>query len=832
MFRAPKRVQFGPFISLVLAVLAVLLAFFLRELLNKEFGIELPPFILFYPTVLMVGVLFGLWPGLLATSLATALTDYWFMPPIGHFSLQRPSDAIALTIFFVMGTVFSFVAERFRLYQRQVAAQESSLKVRSTQTKLDAALRNLMDAVFLADPSGAFLNFNDAFITFHRFKSKDECPKTLAELASVIDMFMANGDPAPIFLRPVQSALRGYAVTSAEYTLRRKDTGEAWIGSYSFAPIRDVDGAIVGAVVSARDITEQKRIEHDLRASEERYHAAFQTSLDAICINQMDNSQYLDVNQAFLDMLGYERAEVVGRTPLELGVWADPNQRELILEQLRQGLPCRDIQIQFVRKNGEVFWGAVSTSRFGLNGDNCVHTVIRDISQAKSAEEEIRNLAFYDPLTGLANRRLLMDRLQKSMTDRSRGHRNRALLFVDLDGFKTLNDTLGHEIGDLLLREVGHRLTASVRKFDTVGRLGGDEFLVMLEDLSEVHREAQDQARHIAEKILSKVDEPYKLNSHDCFSTCSIGITVFGSHQEKVSEVLQQADIAMYQAKAVGRNTLCFFAPSLQTAVDHRAEMEEELRHAIKAGQFQLYYQPQVVDGRLGGAEALLRWNHPSKGILLPDVFIPVAESTRLILHLGDWVLESACRQIAAWSTLAPKLPLSVSVNISAMQLLRPEFVETVLGVLERTGANPECLELEVTETIFMENIEEVIVKMKALKAHGLHFTVDDFGTGYSSLSYLRRLPLDRLKIDRSFVHDLVTDASSGAIAQAIVALSRALELDVIAEGVETEPQREFLAHAGCHSYQGFLFSPPLPKEEFERLAPEFVERAATQATV
>ncbi len=441
-----------------------------------------------------------------------------------------------------------------------------------------------------------------------------------------------------------------------------------------------------------------------------------------------------------------------------------------------------------------------------------------DLKLLVEAQKTIQNLAFYDPLTELPNRRMLLDRLRKTLATSVRSGRLRALLFVDLDKFKLLNDSFGHKTGDLLLQETARRLSAATRETDTVARLGGDEFIVILEDLSALAEEAATQAEMIAEKILSVTSQPYLLDGRECLATSSIGITVFGSQLVSIEEVLQQADIAMYQAKAAGRNTTRFFAPELQAAINARASMEEELRVAIKQDQFLLYFQPQIDRGTIIGTEALVRWKHPQRGIIFPGTFIPLAEETGLILPLGDWVLETACQQLAAWANKKETAHLSIAVNISARQLRQPDFVENVLAAIERTGANPHRLEMELTESMLVENIEEVISKMTELKLHGFRFSLDDFGTGYSSLSYLKRLPLDLMKIDRAFVRDILTDNAGGAIAQAIVSLSRAMGIPVLAEGVENEAQREFLAGLGCHLYQGYLYSWPVPLLEFEKL--------------
>jgi diguanylate cyclase (GGDEF)-like protein len=391
-------------------------------------------------------------------------------------------------------------------------------------------------------------------------------------------------------------------------------------------------------------------------------------------------------------------------------------------------------------------------------------------------------------------------------------------LFVDLDDFKSLNDALGHQAGDLILREVAHRLEICVRKSDTVGRLGGDEFVVILEDLDPNPEDAAAQAQAVAEKILAELGRPYRIEGRESNGSCSIGIAVFDGAADKVNEIMQQAEIAMYQAKAAGRGNMRFFAPELQIAVSARAELENDLREGIKARQFLLYYQPQVEGGRIIGAEALVRWKHPSRGVLAPGDFIALAEETGLILPLGELVLDIACSQIAQWAGASRTSGIHMSVNISALQLAEADFVESVLTVLDRTGANPRNLKLELTESMLVDNIDVVIDKMTRLKSYGLSFSVDDFGTGYSSLAYLKRLPLDQLKIDRAFVRDILVDLSSRAIARAIVNLSQAMGISAMAEGVETQEQLDLLIGMGCHAYQGFFFSRPVPIEDFEKL--------------
>ena len=537
------------------------------------------------------------------------------------------------------------------------------------------------------------------------------------------------------------------------------------------------------------------------------------------------------------------RYRLVGASP----AWTETTQRELQFAQLAPGTYRLEVEAQggdgVWSKHGASFSFKVLTPWYGswwfislcvlfpLTGAGgalrlrilAAQRRERELRRLQVAHDEIRNLAFYDPLTGLPNRRLLLNQLHQTLATSRKNNRKRAMLFVDLDNFKTLNDTLGHQIGDLMLQDVAQRVTRCIRQSDIVARLGGDEFVVLLEELSEVPEEAVAQAKAIGGKILNAISKPYLLSGHECRSTSSIGITVFGSYPEAANTVLQEADIAMYQAKAEGRNKMHLFAPALQAAVNARAEMEGDLRQAIENNQFVLYYQPQVERGRLVGAEALVRWNHPRHGILAPGKFIPMAEETGLILPLGNWVLESACRQIAVWAEREETSNIAVSVNISAGQLRQTDFVESVLRTLHATGANPRNLKLELTESMLVDNVEDIILKMTELKSHGLRFSLDDFGTGYSSLSYLKRLPLDQLKIDRSFVRDILSDSHGGAIAQTIVSLSRTMGLSVIAEGVETEAQRKFLVDLGCQAYQGYLFSRPVPVKEFELLLWEYV---------
>ena len=556
-------------------------------------------------------------------------------------------------------------------------------------------------------------------------------------------------------------------------------------------------------------ITEQQQTLHSREEQLRVAASVFEGTSEAIIVCAPD-TRIINVNRAFCRMTGYTESELVGQTPklLKSGQHTRSFYEELWASLQTTGQWQGEIWNR--RKNGEIYpeRTTISTLYDEAGGVLRYIALAADITANKKAENEINSLAFYDPLTDLPNRRLLLDRLRQAMAYGVRSANHGALLFIDLDNFKTLNDTLGHDTGDLLLRQVAQRLSSCVREGDTVARLGGDEFVVMLQDLSNDPLEAASLAEVVSEKLLAVCSQPYQLAGCTHHSTTSIGIALFVGHKESIDELMKRADLAMYQAKASGRNSLRFFDPEMQEAIMARVALEADLRQAIEKNEFHVCYQAQVDgDGRIAGVEALLRWQHPKRGLVSPLDFIPLAEDTGLILSVGHWVLETTCRQLAAWAARPEMANLTIAVNVSARQFRHREFTAQVLAILEQTGANPQRLKLELTESLLVDDVEDVIAKMTALRARGVSFVLDDFGTGYSSLSYLKRLPLDQLKIDQSFVQDILCNANDAAIAKMIVSL---------AEGVETEAQRDFLAHQGCRSYQGFLCSRPLPLAEFE----------------
>ncbi len=441
-------------------------------------------------------------------------------------------------------------------------------------------------------------------------------------------------------------------------------------------------------------------------------------------------------------------------------------------------------------------------------------------SEAKGVlATELNNLAFYDTLTGLPNRRLLLDRLRRAFASSQRAGQDGALMFIDLDKFKDLNDTLGHDFGDLLLQKTAERLESCMRKSDTVARLGGDEFVILLEDLSSHPIHAALQAKAVGDKILAVVNQPFLLITHEYHITLSIGATLFSDNATSAEELLKRADIAMYQAKKAGRNTLRFFNQEMQDVINARTSLEDDLRRALESQEFQLYYQIQVDDmHRPFGVEALIRWIHPDRGLVAPAQFIPLAEESGLILSIGKTVLESACTRLKAWQQDAATSDLTLAVNISAVQFHQVEFVAQVQSLVQSHAIVPARLKLEITEGVLLKNVESAIATMNALKEIGIRFALDNFGTGYSSLQHLKRLPIDQLKIDQSFIRDIATDGSDKAIVSAIIAMAHSLDLNVIAQGVETVDQRQFLLDKNCKHYQGFLFGKPEPIEQFEAL--------------
>lgn len=572
-----------------------------------------------------------------------------------------------------------------------------------------------------------------------------------------------------------------------------------------------------------------------LLESEARFRQMFECHSSPMLLIDPASGQIADANASAARFYGYSIRQMHGMNI----AYINTQSPEEIAEERRQAESQGRNYFIFSHRlaDGSIRSVEVYSSPVVIDGKTLLFSIVHDITERKQLQDQMRDLAFYDPLTKLPNRRLLLDRLGKALVSCARTRRHGALMFLDLDHFKTLNDLHGHDIGDRLLVEVGERLTQCIREQDSAARFGGDEFVVMIEELSRNSGDAAVQAENIAEKIRAALAQPYLLKrmanaggeaetiTHHCSS--SIGVTVFRDHGESLEQLLKWTDMAMYRAKEAGRNVIRFFDPEMQTAIETRAALERDLRVALDQRQFSLFYQIQVdARGKPQGAEVLLRWMHPERGMVSPAQFIPLAEETGLILPIGAWVLDTACARLKQWQGRKPFNGLTLSVNVSARQFRQADFVAQVKETVARHGIDPMTLKLELTESLVLDNIDDTIRKMKALKEIGVRFSMDDFGTGYSSLSYLKRLPLDQLKIDQSFVRDLATDQGDKVMVMTIVDLGMNFEVDVIAEGVETEAQFKLLHRYGCTSFQGYLFSKPVPVEAFEAL---IVEQAVKQ---
>ena len=571
-----------------------------------------------------------------------------------------------------------------------------------------------------------------------------------------------------------------------------------------------------------RDISERQKAQAELQASQEKFALAFHSSPDAITITERDSGRYIEVNEGFGRLTGYNPDEVIGRSAMELNVWADLSERDLMVQKLQREGHVYHMEMHGKHRDGTVKLVEVSVEPIELNKTPCLLLTARDISELKAAQAQVQHLAYHDSLTNLPNRALLLDRLTQQISLLRRHELRGALLFIDLDHFKHINDSLGHPVGDAVLKLVTARLEASVRQEDTVARLGGDEFVVLISGLEGKRSKVVQQVRTLAEKLRHLLAEPMLLDGHQLQVTPSIGIALIPDHGDTPSDLLKRADIALYRAKDSGRNCIQLFRNTMQKAASERLRLENDLRLALARGEFELHFQPQVDarDNQIIGAEALLRWMHPTLGAQSPALFIHVLEESGLILEVGGWVLAEACHACAQLleQGMVNATQFSLCVNISPRQFRQNDFVELVESSLASSHLPPHMLKLEITEGIVIQNIDDNIAKMNRLKRLGVTFAMDDFGTGYSSLTYLKRLPVDVLKIDQSFVRDATLDANDAEIIRAIVAMARSLGLDMIAEGVEQTDQLEFLQQQGCHHYQGYLFSRPVPLEQFRQL--------------
>ncbi len=760
--------------------------------------------------ILVLITIFSLWRtyvAMLATLGGSLDEIYDYIMKIGGGDFSRPIEIPPGQRNSVLGHLAETKLHLHNMDMQRRAVEES---LRSSEERWKFALEGAGDGLW------------DWDVVANTVHCSQRCKEILGyaddELGSTFDAWIKHVHPED--LPRVQAAIYAHCdgttpVYTSEHRLRCKSGEWKWVLDRGMVISRDAAGKPLRMIGTHADIDARKSAEAELRIAA----TAFQ-SQEGVMVTD-SRGIILRVNQGFVETTGYTPAEVVGQTPriLKSGRHDAAFYEAMWTTIGKTGRWQGEVWDR--RKDGEVFPKLLTISAVKDEMGKVTHYVGThvDISDRKRAEERINLLAFYDTLTGLPNRTLLLERLRRAMTASARSSSHGAVLFIDLDNFKTLNDTLGHDKGDLLLQQVGQRLLASVREDDSVARLGGDEFVIVLENLDTHQDEAANETEVIGEKILSVLNKSYHLGDIEYRSTPSIGATLFRGDQVSIDDLLKQADMAMYKSKSAGRNALRFFDPTMEVVILERVKLEDELSRAIERQQFVLHYQPQIAgDNIVSGAEVLIRWQHPQRGLVPPIEFIPLSEETGQILWLGNWVLETACRQLAMWLRCPEKSHLTLAVNVSPLQFAQADFVDQVIGILERTRADPRRLKLELTESLLVDNPSSIVEKMFALKARGVCFSLDDFGTGYSSLAYLKRMPLDQLKIDQSFVRDVLTDANDAAIAKSIIGLAQSLGLSVIAEGVESAAQRDFLSSHGCYAYQGYFFSRPIPLAEFEML--------------
>lgn len=696
----------------------------------------------------------------------------------------------------------------FSVFADVTARIDTHRHMRKVEGQLRAVLQAIPDMVWLKDVNGVYLACNAEFGRYFGADPADIVGKTDRE-------FLAAED-ADYSLALDRKATQAETPLVYERWLAYANDGHRALKESIKTRMLDDRGNIIGILGIARDITGRKQAEEELRIAA----AAFETQEGIVVADAY--MKILRVNRAFSRITGFSAPDVVGQSldMLRSDLHSTTFYDQMNIDVAMRGSWAGDIWNTC--KGGGAFpcWGTITA----VPGESGVitHYVVTmlDLTNQKAAEAEIRQLALYDQLTSLPNRRNLLDRMELTIAASARSGREGAVLFIDLDNFKKLNDGFGHDVGDMLLREVARRLGTCVRKTDTVARQGGDEFVVMLVDLSADRVEAATQAKAVAEKILEALFEPYTLSGRQHQSAASIGVTLLNTAPgSAVDEVLKRADMAMYEAKSAGRNTLRFFETDMQELVTAHSALQAEIRQALLENDFVLHYQPQVNQaGNVTGAEALVRWRHPTRGLLSPAEFLPLAEETGQILALGKWVLEAACAQLQLWSARPELEQLTLAVNISPRQFRQVDFVAQVAASMQKFATPVQRLKLELTERVVFENVEDTVAKMGALIPMGVGFSIDDFGTGYSSLAMLTRLPLNDIKIDQSFVCHLPEDPGDAMVVQTTITMARNLGLGVIAEGVETEAQRLFLHRYGCPTFQGYLFSHPVGLAEFEEL--------------
>ena len=666
-------------------------------------------------------------------------------------------------------------------------------------------------------PLPTHLTVDDQVAHIYRYSIVAECNDAMAQMygfqnarelvGTPVRHLHVTSDPQNLELQR-SFVTSGYRIVDAESHELDRDSNPKIFLNNSVGILEN--GLLIGVWGTQRDITEKREAEKALLASEERYRLLFERNLAGVFRSTV-GGKILDCNESFARMLGYGRQELMEQSSWSL--YASPRDREAYVYRLKQQYALSNVELRLRRKDGSLLWVLENVSLLSdqYEGSLVMEGTAVDITDRKKAEDQIAFQAYHDALTGLPNRNLFSDRLSQALAHAARNNEGLAVLFLDLDHFKLINDTLGHSLGDWLLVRVAERLRRITREVDTVARLGGDEFIMLLPG---VH--ASEDAARVAQKILATIDDPFQHENHELFVTTSVGISFFPGDGEDPETLIRSADNAMYRAKELGRNNYHLFSPALNQRAQARLSWERDLRRAVDREEFVLYYQPQIQlqSGRITGLEALIRWKHPEKGLVMPGTFIPVAEETRLIFSIAEWALHEACRQLKEWQELGYS-SLHVSINLSARQFQHEGLIDFVLKTLEKTRLSPKNLILEITESIAMQNVDLTLYVLKQLREHGIRIALDDFGVGYSSLSYLKHFPVDIIKIDTSFVRDVGRGREEDALVRAVIQLGANLQRLVIAEGIETPAQRSFLLREGCEQAQGFLFSPAVPPEDF-----------------
>ncbi len=674
-----------------------------------------------------------------------------------------------------------------------------------TLIKLSQAVEQAADTIFITDLEGVIEYVNPAFERLTGYAA--------AELIGKTPSILKSGALPAVFYQNMWQTILAVDVFH-DVVVNKKKNGDLYHENLTISPLKDPYGRIMRFIATGQDITEREQALEGLRESEQRFHATFDQAAVGIAQMALDG-RWVRVNHKLCDILGYPEAELLRRTFVEL---THPEHRQQDLDSRRRlvagELPYFSMEKRCIRKDGRVIWVNLTMSlvREPCGTPKYFITVTEDITRRKDAEAQLVYLANHDALTGLANRTLLQDRLAQNFAFASRTGASVAVLFLDLDRFKNINDSLGHDTGDRFLLAIANRLASCVRTGDTVARLGGDEFVLVLGGLKR-----PEDATFSAEQVLSVVSRPMTIDGRELTLSASIGISLYPRDGLDPQSLLKNADAALYRAKATGKNSFQFYAAEMNAEALARLTLENDLHRALDRHEFVLHYQPQVdaATGTVIAVEALLRWQPKGGALLTPDQFLPLAEETGLILSIGEWVLKNACQQASAWAHAG--MPIRVAVNFSGRQWQQANIGEIVAQALRDTNCRPEWLEIEVTESVLMHDADKATELLLALKGSGMHLAIDDFGTGYSSLSYLKRFPIDTLKIDQSFVRDIARNPDDALIAKAVIALAHSMRLKVIAEGVETEEQLAFLRAHGCDYIQGYLYGRPAPAHEIRR---------------